>query len=141
VDGFVAYWKHASPGTSPDDPAFDVDKPTFELLARVLRFDQQPTDEFAFTSPMGDLEIATSHALQTLWLCWREELIADGVTAPRAVWSALRERERRWLAEPSPTNPALSRVAAIERERDEFQAHRRRAAGRRAVAPTGRRRR
>ncbi len=117
TEHFLSRWDSCPDPLHPDlgDAGWHV-AGTLELVALVLLPDLAPAGPLQFGAAMGPVESALDRALQRSWLVWRDEVIASGVVAPRAVLAALQARAAVWATTPLAA-AGETPVAAIARER------------------------
>jgi len=74
-----------------------------EMAARLLLPDIPSSSGFRFGAAMAAVEHRMHNALHAHWLVWRDEVIAEGITAPAGVLAALQTRAQQWAETPQAT--------------------------------------
>ena len=121
LDDRAAFWRRWSSfpgGHWWDEPVAQwMAGAVVDLDARALVPSAKLGDRGEWGSTMGIEEARLHGELSRLWLRWREEAIASGVTDVGEVVAALERRQREWELAPHPGHEGRSPVEVVRRER------------------------
>ncbi len=123
VETFELRWESFPGGFFWDEAVQDWQAPYVrDLASRVLLPVSDAQGGIAWGSTMGMAEYALNREAHRLWIAWRDEAIAGGITAPGEVLAVVAERQRVWAQTPNANCGGLTPHVAIEQERKQMRA-------------------